>query len=187
MGYSIAVRCENRKTKKAMFDFLEKNYRQPDRVLGFSCIDMVASQMGDKLAYDHGKNSIGFDYSSWTVSDERHYIYAVLKWVSLKVGKKKNFKGIKNVPYLVYDGIETDPCIVDTTTDKIPENYKWAVVNKFGFRTIYPSDSPWKDAEAKSLISRMANSIEKHDRLVLDELKRLDGLWASTTRQNNTR
>lgn len=178
MGYSIAVRCRSEKLRQRMFDFLERNYRDPVEVFkwGPKAYASSALRLGENLSYDDGKCSIGFDYSCMP-EEEHQYVYCVLYWAALKVGKRRRFKKIgASVPYIVYDGYEAWPRLVrDEWEGKVPEDMEWCLVDALGFKSCIVPGRDEKFLQAMKTL--MGHSCKKQDRMVRDELKRLDELW----------
>lgn len=174
MGYSITFPCKSKELQQKMLEFMEKNYKSPDKI--FDQQYSASSDPTSEFSYDKGKCKIGFNYSCMG-EPESHYVYCVLYWMCLKVGKCKQFKEIKaSVPYIIYDGYETWMRLLDTEwKDKVPEDLKWCLVDKYGFK-----EMPTHGIMHKTCLSLSLDmSLEKHNEKVRKELIRLDELWES--------
>ena len=105
MGYSITVEARNKGLKELMLGLMEIEFRHWDEVLGID-IPMVPSHadegelvparyitgVTDDVSYPSGRRSLilGFDYGAWGADGyERLYYWSVLRWMALKVGKRK--------------------------------------------------------------------------------------------------
>jgi len=86
MGYSIVTPVKSKKVKVIMKAFMEKNFR-PWSIL-YSGYDYDHSRFGDDLDYGWARSCLGFDCHSATGEGERDYIFAVCRWMSLRVGEK---------------------------------------------------------------------------------------------------
>ena len=200
MGYSISARCRNAQLQKCMTEFMEKNYRGWSEVSGIQKDDYsrFASNSYDKgstLSYEHAKLAVGFDYNA--CEPERDYIFAVTRWMALKVGSIKKYKDIGSVPFYVYDGGgEPDsymPILVrDIWENKIPERRRWCLTSVLGFKTMkdkYVGTPLYEDYEKKG---KLEEFYKKHlgflfeyikggpdalDKLIREELERLNNLW----------
>ena len=167
-----------------MEEFMRKNYIPPNKLFrlenNYSCPSW--EREGGDLSYDHGKKSLGFDYGA-CCDPERHYIYAILRWMALKIGKLKVFKGIGSIPYFVYDGFEASPIITGIPRNKIPEKYRWALYDKYGYIGLgqaWGVPDPKQFYFAAALLMGGERNLKKYDKLMRDELKRLDKLWERT-------
>jgi hypothetical protein len=124
---TIVTPIKSEKAKNEMMAFLTKNFRALDGWLG--------GPKDNDFAYDHGSCRIGFDYGSG--SPEREYAYVVCYWIALKVGRTEKFPNSDipdlegEYPYVVYDGDETWPVVLDTGR----KLHNRVVVNSFGIRT----------------------------------------------------
>jgi len=177
MGYSIATPIKSQKAKDKMFAFLNEHFRRWDEIVAIYgkengndySPDDGHSDPTDDLSYDHGKLRIGFNYGP---IDElsRHYYYMILRWMALKVGKKRKWKDLPaSVHYIVYDGYEAWPVLVRGEIDP-PEKFKWAVGDKLGYK--YPR----QDMFIKIFVD-MVGGKKNYQKLIKDEIKRLDKLW----------
>ena len=178
MGYSIATQCKNKKFQDMMYEFLVKNLRDTNLVYGFSDQYAISYRLcpprskDSGMSYDHSILGLGFDYSSMP-EVEHFYIFSVCRWVSLKVGRKKHFKGLGSYPYYVYDGVEIFP-IIPNPKENIPVEYSWAVTDEFGYKSVMSS-------RPKTALSYMSAVLmmkwPKVDKITHQELVRLDKLW----------
>ena len=204
MGYSIAMRAENKGLQKKMINFMKENYTFPHILFGG---DYDYSRLADNynsnarrdhsgLSYDHNRMAIGFDFNAF--EPERDYIFAITRWMALKIGEKKEFKGLgRPVPYIAYDGgrIKDDrwPVLVQEQWEGKPlHGYEWCIVDSVGFQPIESkyADLPRhlkaktkkeKDIVTKDLIKNMEvlmdRKVSKVNEFIHNELKLLDALW----------
>jgi len=175
-----------------MEEFMRVNYTSPDKLFEFkNCYSCPSwDRKNGELSYDHGKISLGFDYGS-CCDPERHYVHAILRWMALKVGKLRMFKGIGSIPYTVYDGYEATPIITGVSRKEIPEKYRWALYDRYGYYGLgCVSGVPDSKRNARDWVSPLRmfyfalavlmggeQNLKKYDKLMKDELKRLDKLW----------
>ena len=164
-----------------MEEFMRMNYTSPDKLFGFkNCYSCPSwDRKNGELSYDHGKISLGFDYGV-CCDPERHYINSILKWMALKVGKLRMFKGIGSIPYTVYDGYEAYPVIVGVLRNEIPEKYRWALYDRYGYIGLgraWGVPDPKMFFLAAAILMGGERNLKKYDKLIKDELKRLDKLW----------
>jgi hypothetical protein len=117
MGYTIAVHARTPQLQERMLRFMGNHYRSWREITGAGQPgDFDGSALGptSELSYDKSEVPIGFDYgglSGW----EREYVYAVCRWMAIRVGKRKaTFRTqsgsvgtavdlAEEIPYLVYD------------------------------------------------------------------------------------
>lgn len=180
MGYSIAARCKNKKIQDMMYKFLEKNLRDTNHVYGFSDQYVISYRLcpprskDNGMSYDNSILGLGFDYSCMP-EIERFYIFSVCRWISLKIGKKKHFKGLGSYPYIVYDGCEVLP-IIPNPKEVIPKEYSWAVTDELGYKSVM-SNRPKTALSYMSVVLMM--KWPKVDKITNKELVKLDNLWNS--------
>ena len=196
MGYSIACHARSKRLLRLMRDFMESNYKEPHDLFHFKwkySQSRLATNLGDEahgLSYDHRRSAIGFDYNA---SDpERDYIFSITRWMTLKIGRRKFFKGIGTVPYLVYDGVESMPVLIATEWEgRVPKDYRGGFVDAKGYRPqeqryrYLPRYKSANKKEKKALLYQLLGyflreiglSVEKVDRLISDELSYLDEEW----------
>lgn len=198
MGYSIAAPIRSRKAQAKMLAFLEKHYRPWLKIAEGTDVSVEPGYDNSHyfltesdLSYDHGKLRIGFDYSSW-MGHERHYIYSVLRWIAIKVGRQRLLndtvafygENTPRVPYIVYDGYEAWPVLVNWSEEDCKKMGE-TPVNEVGFK---PCLRNWtghhlsteQSAELYAIALRLGwpKECDKIDELVHAELKRLNTLWA---------
>ncbi len=141
MGYSISVNCKSKKTQKQMLEFLEENFRHWAVVLGGKDDVRYITDPMDDLSYAHGKTQIGFDYGAGFSFDntERGYYYGLLRWIALKIGRKRKvirspgnetWRFDEPVPYITYDGYDHWPVLLD----KPDKPLRWCWVDKYGIK-----------------------------------------------------
>jgi hypothetical protein len=164
MGYSIAVPVKNNDLKNKMLSFLDKEYK-PWSTMDNRWKNDYASHPTDDLDYDNGKCRIGFNYN--TAYPERFYIYTILRWMVLKVGKKRKHKSFDtNILYYVYDGCEISPVVIKDTMP-VPKDYQWAIVDQYG----------WKPSNKFDRSIYKKKECDVWDELIKKEVEKLDDLW----------
>lgn len=195
MGYTIAAHAKDAHARDLMYDFMEKNYRGSPLVFygkDEPCYSRLAR--GKDLSYDHNKLAIGFDYNA--CEPERDYIFAVVRWMALKIGKLVMVKDLGEAPMFYYDGGRCSDDrwpVLDKSVwkNKIHKERKWNVTNNVGHRSQldkYKGVPRYDEADAagkKALLKEISDlmkdmcglSIEGIDALILKELRRLDRLW----------
>lgn len=192
MGYSVTTRARSKKLLLNMWNFMQEHYTLPSDLFNqygnYSrlAVNIFEDEYG--LSYDSSKLAIGFDYNA--CEPERDYIYLVVKWMALKIGKTYKLRNVGEVPYYVYDGCEKTPILVESSwKDKISEEYKWALVNDVGFKSLsksYVGVPAYEDAPDQekwiekrlSVYSEIANMPWREvDKKIHDELKKLESLY----------
>jgi hypothetical protein len=98
MGYTVYARAKDKEKQEKMYAFLENNFKNYcEVVLADINITGIRLAMGthedgmDGLAYATGKNTVGFDYQSGTFGLEKFYVTEIAKWISKKIGDRKNY------------------------------------------------------------------------------------------------
>jgi len=183
MGYSIAVRVKSKTLRDQMYQFLQVNYHKPSEVFKELGYDSSRLVLDGNMAYDSGKCSIGFNYSCMDEA-ENQYVYCVLYWIALKVGKRRPFNKLgASVPYIVYDGYEAWPRLLRSEWEsKVPAEFKWCLVEGCGFKSCRREGHGRKFYEA--IAAMLGRSFKKQDKMVQEELQRLDRLWNSGERNS---
>jgi len=166
MGYSVAIHCKNSSLKKGMLEFMNKHFRNVNELFGIT----VRSTLTDDLSYDHGENTVGFDYGACS-SIEHHYVYTIISWIGIKVGKKKKFGAHDAVPHYTYDG-DWEPILVNTNVD----NY--TKVDELGFCSIGVNYNE-KQKDGLNELLPLDWTIDRVDSVIMEELKRLEEKWES--------
>ena len=201
MGYSVGMRPKTKALKDKMLAFMEKNYRLPHDVFHelFPSFTDDYSRFTDDMSYDHGRWALGFDYNA--SEPERDYIFAVTRWMALKIGRNKTFKlekiGKITVPFYVYDGHESCPLLIDQVwKDKIPKTQGWRLVDDVGFKRwetqwigVPRLTNPDGSLNPKELAKNVKNARALLDgvcpykcyEVIHEELKRLNKLWRGCT------
>jgi hypothetical protein len=193
MGYSIAAHAKDKRSRDFMYDFLEKYYREPFKVFGREAAYSYYAT-GKDLSYDHHSLAIGFDYNA--CEPERDYIFAVTRWMVLKIGQPKEIKGLGAAPVFYYDGgycaDNRWPLFIKSVwKNRVPEKWAWYVVNDVGHRSSlhkYKGVPRYDDADEagkKAFLKEKSDymkilcgfSLVEIDKILLRELKRLDRLW----------
>jgi len=191
MGYSVSVRARSKKLLLNMWNFMQEHYTPPsdlfNKSYNFSRLAVNIFDDESSLSYDSSKLAIGFDYNA--CDPERDYIYSIINWMALKIGKTYKIRNVGEVPYYVYDGYEKTPIFVESLwKDNIPEKYKWALVTDIGFM---PFDKKFIGVPAYDEASDKKKFIEEKlkyysipgmsgrdvEEKIHNELKRLDSLY----------
>jgi hypothetical protein len=198
MGYSVAVPVKSQKAKEEMLAFLYKHYKPFSTLAQGTDLEQESRPEYDptgailadgELSYDNGKCRIGFDYGG--MFRERHYLYCTIRWIALRVGRKRQLNAaaklgiLHAIYYYVYDGFEACP-ILRTTECTIEDAQKvgWTIVDQHGYDA-WPR--PW-DLHPDGLVADAIAANDTHwlrekeiyatiDELVLKELTRLSRLW----------
>lgn len=180
-----------------MSQFIERYYRDPDKLFNqIGNYSRFASNHYDEkstLSYDSHKLALGFDYNA--CESERDYIFAVVRWMALKVGQIKEFKGLGKAPCYVYDGgtMATEdvwPVLIDTEW-KLPSSSEWVpnLVSKTGFKSLtakflnHPgyakakNKEVWLEKMKANLESLYDGKVDSIDKIISEELNRLEELW----------
>lgn len=199
MGYSVAARASDKATLRRMIAFMEEHYREPHEVFGrehdYSRLAHNLGPKAERLSYDSNRLSLGFDYNA--CEPERDYIFAVVRWMALKMGALKKFKEVGEVPYVAYDGGRCAgdrwPVLTKKAWGrKVPECWAWTVTDSVGFKSLrrYREGCPaYDELETKAARDKYIRdmsraykelygySFEEIDKILLRELRRLDRLW----------
>lgn len=177
MGYSIAVRCKDKKTRDRMLAFLQANYVPFANLKGGRKPAYSLSSGPDTdLAYCHGKFQIGFDYNSGLRDEERTYVYAIIRWVALRASKPKLFKGCETpLPWYDYDSQESVPCIPAgvVAENKFLEEQAGEPVEPDGWK----EPTPRPDLVGKELQRMWRGYSPASKKAMRAELARLSELW----------
>lgn len=115
MGYSVTTLARSVKLKEAMVGLLREAFTPwPEIVDGYTssfsypCCD-------DGLINTKGATALGFNYST-AVGPEREYVFSVVRWAALRVGRRRRkFRGLNldsPVSYWYPDGIDPQPVLV---------------------------------------------------------------------------
>jgi hypothetical protein len=195
MGYTIAAHAKNVKLQIAMIAFMKVQYRKSDEIFpGIGNYSRLAVGWfgDDALSYDKHKLAIGFDHSS--AEPERDYIFAVTRWMALKIGSQIKVKGLtEKVPCIYYDGGHNEderwPVLPRTKwKKKVPEKWNWCLTNDVGHRPtglkflgtpLYEAaDAAGKKKlhieHSRCMKDLCGYNFEEMDKLILKELKRLE-------------
>lgn len=200
MGYSVSVRAKNKKSQVLMYEFMRKNYKALSKIAGkeeYAYSRFTSNHLENKeerLSYDGVKLAIGFDYNA--AEPERDYIFNICRWMSLKIGKEKEFKeekGIKIIaPYIHYDGYESWPVLPKSKWKGKVTVYNWCLTTNIGYRPLtekYKGTPLYEDhvkngTEKQFLVHTIKNlsklvgiNIEELERLVIKEISRLNREW----------
>lgn len=160
-----------------MFEFLQEFHRPWHQVAMEAGVELRVSPEYDptnrlfrdgSLDYDRGKVRIGYNYKlSLPVSG---YMWSVLGWIAVKVGRKRRFRGHgieEPVPYWVWDGHRSHPILVRSEwQDRAEED---ETLKKF-----LCADDGAVDWDVSS--ARFSN-VEAMNQVVRKELLRLSSFW----------
>ena len=187
MGYSIAVPLKSHKAREQMFEWLSAHLRPWSAITRDHPEIRVSPDYdttryllrGEDLSYDKGRTKIGFDQSITS-----HQTICILRWCSLKLGRRrpfrKEYKLDVSVPYIVYDGFQGWPTLnKDEWEGKCPESARWCLVDRFGFKPELGLNLP-PNTPVQPWMEEQERQRTLSDRLIHEELQRLDALWENT-------
>lgn len=140
MGFSISVSVRSQRLKEDMLSFLLELYRPwSELAQGEDVPDHFQGPFVDDQLEQPGKCCIGFDYTPIS-GPEREYHLAIMRWVAIQVGKRRSkFRGeglglSSPVTYLVYDGIEAFPILLQSEWPKVPDDLQGYVCDSLGMK-----------------------------------------------------
>lgn len=203
MGYSISVSVRSQKLKTAMFEFMLEQYRPWPIVIDAEEDSRFEGPLVDNMVAAQGKCIIGFDYPNLIESAEHEYIFSIVRWMAIRVGKRRSIfrmDGLelpKPVPYYVYDGLEPSPILLEDEWEDVPLELLSCVHTRLGMKITpevarelawrYLNDEDFLKA-AKPGLSReevkealIAAGLEDANqvlRIINAEIARLDVLWS---------
>jgi len=141
MGSSISVALRNPKLRDQMAGFLQRCFKLWSEVVGDDDGELEMFFEGplvdDLEGVEPGRCIIGFNFLP-SPQPEREYHYALMRWIALQAGKRRNrfrAEGLvldQAVPYLLFDGYETLPILLDTEWTETPSELTQYVCNRFG-------------------------------------------------------
>ena len=130
MGYHLSVKAKSTGARTRMLAFMEANYKPWGNTAG-----PVEPRGTDKLV---------IEYSSCLHGLERIFVYCIIRWMALQVGKLRGHynkdvvfpnKFNPPVPYMTYDGYEHWPILVCDKEPKamsLPTTARWCATDKYG-------------------------------------------------------
>jgi len=173
MGYSFSFTCRSEAALGEMVAFAEKHLRDGSEVLATGLrprFQGLVQQGGIK--YGHGPLQLGFN-------SPHDWEHAVLKWMALRVGKRRPFKGegiLKSVPWLNLDNQRSEPILLATEWPTPTERQEQWIADEHGFS---PAPRWWREDDEKA--SGFEAQYASQDRLISAELRRLSALWETRT------
>lgn len=185
MGYSIATPIKSKRLRDKVAAFLAVEFRswpvlngKPEGTPSYASKPMpdgygfyTESPGSRNLDYDRGSCRIGFNFNAF--EGERELIFGVCRWLALRFGKEKLFRGLEDkANYMVYDGEESWPVLVKGDWNDIPKKWSWAVYDRFGGKFPGAHDKRMK-AISVGLYQQTLSDLAK----VRSELRRLDKAW----------
>jgi hypothetical protein len=179
MGWSWTVTCRSKKAQEQMLAFLEEHYIPSSRVLPWP--EDHWRYQHPKLPSEHTKyagtkTSIGFD----SPTDHEQ---AVLRWLALRVGKKRTWKtklgpDFPAVPWVNMDDQDMLPVITkdqwdgnERTEQYTVDEHGWRPVSRFGI------EQPSILGKMVAYILELRKEADEKDRLIRADILRLDELW----------
>jgi len=187
MGYSIGVHARSLKLRDEMYDFMQANLRPYGEIVGDKDI-RNRYEFSKWLGYIKGKRVVGFNYNCG--NEQRDFIYALTAWMAVQIGSKRfcnvcdGANDYRSVHWYNYDSQHTCPVVVMEHKD-----YKTMLGGMCDvYREIY-QESPsfvdkygWQFCEypgfnSKFRMSWMRDVDINIRKLLVEETKRLDGLW----------
>jgi hypothetical protein len=168
MGYSVAAPVRSQELFEKMYRFIAKNFRMWPEVMGEPGWFSYASRplRTGQLSYDNGRRSIGFDYNAY--GGEREYIFALVRWMAIKVGRRTPYA---KIPFYVYDGHEVEPIYMTE-----PHDQRANTVDEWGV-PVYDKEN--LTSGGKWRVLAMLETLDEGDALdvIRKEIQRLDALW----------
>jgi hypothetical protein len=116
MSYSISFTPKSKKARTQALEFAKKHFKPWSKLIGLK--DDYASELleGKNLSYDHHKFRLGFNYGALD-PPEREYIYTLLRFLAIRVGKLISTPLGNKILYYIYDG-EENTAIWESEHDK---------------------------------------------------------------------
>lgn len=140
MGFSLTVSVRSPRLKDEMHEFLLRSYKPwSELVDGDDVPDHFRGPYIDDQLDAPGKCCIGFDYEPVTGA-EREYHFSLVRWMALRIGKRRSkFRGEDleldvPVPYVLFDGIEASPILVQSEWPDVPNILRPHVYDSLGMR-----------------------------------------------------
>lgn len=193
MSYTIHVSCSSPYARNDVLDFVSSNMRPAHslwpRLVGLPHHDIMSGPMTGKdlLLSKATACDIGYHYNAGYEPEERNYAYGLVRWMALRVGRRKSFqlndRSDITACYYFYEG-ECCPVIVATEHPEVPDgwNEEWDLVDADGFtpsHRLSPEMYAEMSAEAKAgnetAAFRMLGAFA--DPTIQAELHRLTVLW----------
>jgi hypothetical protein len=169
MGYSVAVPIRSYELRDRMQELLDREYRTWPELHGGTKNDpvYVSPPMSKGLSYDHGRCGIGFDYNAH--GGERHYVFALIRWMALRIGRRTP---TAKQPYYIYDGHE----VIPIQREEVPESGN-STVDCWGVPIETPNERKikgvWWVIYELTHIDNEPNALD----VIRKEIQRLDHLW----------
>jgi hypothetical protein len=116
MGHTVSVSVRSQRLKLAMHELLLDNFAPWMEVVDVAESTFSGPLIDDDLFYS-GPSRLGFNYTM-AVGPEREYIFSIVRWVALKVGRRRRQfrpEGLRlprPVPYWLPDGFEPWPVLL---------------------------------------------------------------------------
>jgi hypothetical protein len=208
MGYSFYAIATSDKKHKKMLDFLAKHYRRwEDVIKDDHAFSHGFSDPHGGPCYCHHKLAIGFDFNG--MGSERDYCFNVIRWVAVKVGKRRRSIAAQDgkyiskwpIPFVVYDGYDFWPIIIGPMTSA-PKEWRWCVTDELGVKrgldslagsillefgtkedyeeiNKFRAEHPERIFDAAKVV--MKSKAKEVRKIIRNELKRLDELWRAET------
>lgn len=140
MGFSLAVSVRSPRLKEEMHEFLIRQYKPwSELVDGEDIPDHFQGPYIDDQLDTPGKCCIGFDYQPVTGA-EREYHFSLIRWMAIQIGKRRSkFRGealvlVTPVPYVLYDGIELSPVLVQDEWPNVGPDLQPHVFDALGMK-----------------------------------------------------
>lgn len=172
MGYSIHVACKSIKAQQKMRTFLDQHltpfYKlfpnekyNPD----YDYTQYVCC--GPELSYGAKSLSLGWNYSM--AGDSNHYLWCLLKFVALRVGRTRTLNGA-TLPYIDYDGSEKFT-VADCDLSG------WQVNPEIESCEDYCNDSTFPFV-TRLFFANKIKKLKQQDPVIKVEMERLADLWS---------
>lgn len=202
MSYSVSVAVKSPKVKTRMLEFLVDSYRPWPDILD----DEGESRFFGPAPIEGLPSHIGFGYEDG-MCPEKVYNYSILRWVALRVGRKRRqFKESqfdRPVPYYVlhnHNGSKSFPVVSTGESLFVPSVFKDYIVDEFGLIATNQTarELAWRNIpdgtfervsvthakkSPKEIRDALVRSGIERARIILQfiraEISRLDLLWES--------
>lgn len=149
MGYLCTIMPESPELREKMLSFMDENLIPAHEVFDSVDIDHDVTEDGvlTDWAYGTDNGEIGFYYHAGAQDLCRKYSNMVLRWMAMKVGKRKVWDehGISDpIPYTITEGSETRPLYErskyeDKLEDALDNDHflDWQLCDDLGYHAAY--------------------------------------------------
>ena len=126
MSWSIAIRVSDPVLRKKAADFMEREFRPISSFTKLKSAYIDHAPFEGRSAYHENPRTILL-HCSHLHEPEDQYVYSIMRWMALRFGDKRNFRGkIGERPFIIYDGHERWSVVV-TPEGKRPKDIAGSV------------------------------------------------------------